>query len=74
MFCHIVYAVNQIWYPGRAIIDCLRHQIVLASYTKWENSQHLKLKKSHLQIESHNMLCTIGCNISVLNTIYYHSG
>ena len=42
MFCHFVYAVNEIWYPGRATIDRLRYQIVLA-YTKWENSQHLKL-------------------------------
>ena len=33
-FHHFVQKVNEIWYPGRAIIKPLRYQISLTSCTK----------------------------------------
>ena len=32
---------HEIWYPGSAIVNLLRYQIVLASCTKWRNSEEL---------------------------------
>ena len=34
-FHHIVQEVNEIWYPGRAIINLLRYQMSLTSCTEW---------------------------------------
>ena len=44
LFCHFVQKVNEIWYPGRAvIIKLLRYQIPLTSCTKWWNDEWLKV-------------------------------
>ena len=48
-FCHLVHVhvhvhkVNENWYPGRAIIKCLRYQIQLTSCTKWWNDDRLNV-------------------------------
>ena len=43
LFRHFVQEVNEIWYPGRASINLLRYQILLASCTKWPNNERLKI-------------------------------
>ena len=47
---------KKFWYPGRAIIICLRYQSLLASFTKWLN---LIGSKPHiLLIGTVNVQCT----------------
>ena len=45
-FRHFVQEVNEIWYPGRAIINLLRYQILLTCCTKWWYSKQLKISVS----------------------------
>ena len=42
-FHHSVQEVNEIWYPGRAIIRLPSYQISLTSCTKWRNDDQLKV-------------------------------
>ena len=44
-FHHFVQEVNEIWYPGRAVIKLLRYQISLTSCTKWRNDKGLNVSK-----------------------------
>ena len=46
-FHHCVPDVNDVWYPGRAIIKLLRYQILLASCTKWINSKQLNVNENY---------------------------
>ena len=42
-FHYFVQEVNEIWYPGRTIINLLRYQILLTSCTKWWYTNQLKI-------------------------------
>ena len=42
-FGHFVQQVNEIWYPGRAIIVLLRYWILLTFFAKWKNGDSLNV-------------------------------